>query len=91
MTTIQPHFRHDKFDYEQIHRKGNVAVFRQSKGGKTYGFETVIIGHRRAGTLPDGTHFPEGEAYPRSEEWGTRGWSYRDESDAMAKAITLAA
>lgn len=68
MRPLETEFKMQCFDYKLVKRQGNVAMYEQSKHGKVQAFEVVIIRQAKAVTLPDGTHCPEREIYPKSED-----------------------
>lgn len=87
MKTIEPQFRHNQFDYRQLTRIGDVAIYEQTKG-KIRAFEVVRIG-RHNGFSVAGKTFPPSETYPSSEQWGQKGWTYTDLESARAKLQSL--
>lgn len=93
MKTLPTQLKVDGFDLEQIAREGNVAIFRQSKPGKSEAFEVVRIRVRKASerTLPTGEviRYEESEVYPNSDQWGELGWTYRDREAAFEKLKLL--
>lgn len=83
----------DGFNLQQIAREGDLAIYRQSKPGKSEAFEVVRIQSHGEATIPngDGTfrEVEAGESYPKSHRWGTGGWTLRTEEDAFAKFNAL--
>ena len=89
MTTLSPLFTKSGFTFEQVERRGNLAVFRKAKkSGKSASFETVKITSHDGYTIA-GVAIPPGECYPSSEKWGTHGFTFRDPSAALAKMAQL--
>jgi len=79
-------FRHDGFDYLQICREGNVAVYQQTWKGNERSAAFEIIRVRRHDGFHIGGRFVEpGEVYPKSEAWGTNGWTMQDRGAAFRK------
>jgi hypothetical protein len=75
---VQPlcsEFKHCGYNYRQIKREGNVAIYSQAKGGVVLAYEVIVIRNRPARTWPNGKTTPEHEAYPGNEEWGRFGWT----------------
>jgi hypothetical protein len=89
MKPIDKKFSSHGFDFEQVARMGRVAVYRKQKGVRNISFETVVLQRVADRTWPDGTTTPAHEAMPSDEQWGTYGFSYRDEASALAKCKTL--
>jgi len=80
-------FRHDGFDYRQIAREGDVAIYEQKWRGcpdPNVCFEVVRI-RRRDGFQIGGSFVEPAEVYPRSEAWGTDGFTLTDKDAALNK------
>jgi len=79
-------FRRDGFDYRQIYRQGDFAIYRQSWKGNEHSaaFEVVRIKRRQGFQI--GARFVEpAEVYPNSEAWGVDGWTTQDKQAAFHK------
>lgn len=81
-------FKSDGFDFRQIHRSDDIAIYSKSKGEFT-GLEVVLVQKRAEHTWPNGSTTPAHEAMPGSESWGTKGWSYTDRTAALARMSAL--
>jgi hypothetical protein len=85
-------FRRDGFSYRQIVREGNAAIYEQSWNGcdsPSRCWEVIRI--RRRDGFRIGSRFVEpAEIYPRSEVWGTDGFTFTDKERAFAKLRELA-
>jgi len=68
-------FRQSGFTFTQLQRVGDVAIYGQTKGKQSPAFEVVII-RRREASIAFGHEFPATEYYPKSEDWGTYGFTY---------------
>ncbi len=68
----------DVFMLDQIARNEFAAVYEQSKAGNVWAYELVI---------PDSTHGKGGwvEQYPKSIEWGVRGWTIATRDEALRR------
>ena len=90
MKKLELNFRKDGFDYEQVERVGDVAIYRQSKAGQVGNvhFEVGKIRENKAREV-FGKHFEASESWPSSEEWGIRAWTYRDLTSAKRRLATL--
>lgn len=63
------------FEFEQIERVGNIAIYRKTKPGqKVVVFEVVRILIRKAEKAFQ-RDYPNREVYPKSEFWGLYGWT----------------
>jgi hypothetical protein len=85
-------FRHDGFQYRQIAREGNAAIYEQKWTGCTEpspAYEVIRI-RRREGFQIGGRFVEPGEVYPNSEAWGADGFTFTDRDAAFAKLRELA-
>ena len=87
MKELAKTFKRNGFTHNQVVRESNIAIYRRTKrirSKEIEHFEVVIIR-----VLPEhiafGRLFPEREIYPRSEEWGTYGWTCRDTEAAWKR------
>jgi len=79
-------FRHTGFDYRQIARERDAAIYEQSWNGNqtSAAFEVIRI-RRREGFEISGRFVEPAEVYPNSEAWGVDGWTVLSEDAAFAK------
>ena len=85
-------FRHDGFDYRQIAREGDAAIYEQVWAGcsiPSVRYEVVRI-RRREGFEIGGRLIEPAEVYPNSEAWGVDGFTLTDKDAAFAKFRKLA-
>ena len=85
-------FRRDGFDYRQIAREGNGAIYEQRWTGcaePSVCYEVIRI-RRREGFQIGGRFVEPAEVYPNSEAWGVDGFTLRDKDAAFAKLRELA-
>jgi hypothetical protein len=82
-------FRHSGFTLTQLKRVGDVAFYRQSKSGLPDTYEVVLIQKHEAYSA-FGKDIPAREHYPRSEQWGSCGFTFRTLKDAERKFGELA-
>jgi hypothetical protein len=83
-------FGHSGFTLTQLKRAGDVAIYKQSKRKQPAGYEVVVLRPYEAWTS-FGKDFPAGEQYPKSEDWGTYGFTYRTIEAAERKFRELTA
>ena len=89
MRTLPTMFSYDKFDFTQLRRQGQIALFSKKKPEHSEPtFEVVRIQVHKAGTM-FGKNYPDRELMPPSEDWGVNGWSYPDLASAKAKFNSL--
>jgi hypothetical protein len=85
-------FRRDGFNYRQIARQGDAAMYEQRWTGcaePSVCFEVIRI--RRREGFQIGNKFVEpAEVYPKSEAWGADGFTFADREAAFAKLRELA-
>jgi hypothetical protein len=80
-------FRRDGFNYRQIAREGNAAIYEQSWSGcrnPSVCYEVIRI-RRREGFEIDGRFVEPAEVYPNSQAWGENGWTFTNKDAAFAK------
>jgi len=93
MIPLETEFYSKGFCFKLVRRAGFVALYerwRRSCPEKVIHYEVVIITPRKSYMLA-GITIPAREYYPSSEEWGSKGWTYRDEDQARAKFVDLLA
>ena len=84
-------FRRGGFQYRQIARKGNAAIFEQAWLGyaePTSAYEVIRI-HRREGFEINGRFVEAAEIYPNSEAWGVDGFTFTNRNKAWARFLEL--
>jgi hypothetical protein len=85
-------FRRDGFNYQQIAREGDAAIYEQTWNGcrnPSVCYEVIRI--RRRDGFQIGERFVEPvEVYPKSEAWGVDGFTLTDKDAAFAKLRELA-
>ena len=85
-------FRRDGFDYQQIARDGDAAIYEQRCTGcsnPSVSYEVVRV-RRRDGFQIDGRFVEPAEVYPNSEAWGEDGFTLTNKNAAFAKLRKLA-
>jgi hypothetical protein len=84
-------FRHGEFDYRQIARVGDVAIYEQVWAdcpNPSVRYEVIRI--RRRDGFHIGSRFVEpAEVYPNSEAWGVDGFTLIDKEAALKKLSDL--
>lgn len=92
MKPIALKFQRGGYEFEQVVREGDVAIYGQKRPGQpgAWYYEVVKI-RRRAAREAFGVQFEAGEYYPSSEEWGVFGWTYMDFPRAKGWMDTLIA
>jgi hypothetical protein len=86
-------FRHDGFNYQQIARKGETAIYEQRWircSNASLCYEVIRI-RRREGFQIDGRFVEPAEVYPNSDAWGVDGFTFADKDAAFAKFREVAA
>jgi hypothetical protein len=88
-------FKYDGFNYRQIAREGDVAIYEQRwirPGGdlsENVCYEVIRVQRHEAHTFPSGKSYPPREGYPSSEQWGEDGWTLLTRDAAFAKLREL--
>ncbi len=79
-------FQAGGFDYRQIHRESDFAVYQQTWKGNGHSVAFEVIRIRRHEGFPIGGRFVgPAEIYPKAKDWGTDGWTLQDEEAAFRK------
>ena len=81
MKPLPTQFTKHGWQFQQIARSGNRAVFKKTKG-KASSFEVITIQQHNGYTIA-GVTIPPAETYPSSEQWGTYGHTSITETAAM--------
>src|SRR6266567_1333369 len=85
-------FRHHGFDYRQIAREANTAIYEQiwnSCSNPSVCYEVIRI-RRREGFEIAARFVAPAEVYPNSEAWGVDGFTLTDKETAFAKMHEVA-
>jgi hypothetical protein len=89
---LPTHFRLGGFDYRQICREGNAAIYEQTWSGcsePSVCYEIIRI-RRRDGFQIGGRFIEAAEVYPNSKAWGVDGFTLSDKNAAFAKLREVA-
>lgn len=86
---LEPFYRKNSFDYEQVKRVGDVAVYRQFDSEGEYGYEVFEIRKRPESNIK-GRITPAREAPPTSEEWGSNAFTVKTLEQADEKMLLIA-
>src|SRR5215467_13533890 len=84
-------FRRGDFNYLQIAREGDAAIYEQRSIGcanPSVCYEVIRI-PRRDGFQIDGRFVEPAEVYPNSDAWGVDGFTFTDKDAALAKLREL--
>jgi hypothetical protein len=89
--SLPTRFRRDGFEYRQIAREGNAAIYEQTWSGcsePSVCYEVIRI-RRRDGFQIGGRFVQPAEVYPSSGAWGFDGFTLADKDAAFAKLREL--
>jgi hypothetical protein len=84
-------FRSKGFDYRQIERKGDIAMFEQTKPGLSGKWFEVVVVQRHDGYELGGKPVEPAESMPSSSQWGKKGFTFRTQEAAERKFQQLSA
>lgn len=82
---LRTSFRSKGFDYRQIERVGDVAMFEQTKPGLSEPRYEVVIVQRHDAYEIGGAKVEAAETMPSTSAWGRLGWTYRDPKEARMR------
>jgi hypothetical protein len=82
-------FQKDGFSFSQIKRSPYVAIYLKSKDSHSH-YEVVEIQSLPPKIWPDGSISPLREAFPPPESWGSKAWTFsqNSHSNPLAAAQT---
>jgi len=89
MKILEKSFERKKFQYDQIYRKGNLAIYKQKNieyGSLTY--EAIVIKSHNGYEIM-GNKIPPSEVYPCDSQWGDLAWTYQTLEEAQNKIKQL--
>lgn len=79
---LKTSFRSKGFDYLQLRRTGDVALFEQSKPELSEPRYEVVIVQRHEAYKLENKMIEAAETMPSTSSWGRYGWTYRDPKEA---------
>ena len=92
MQVLELELEDGRFQYVQVERRENVALYTQThKASGTIRYEVIKIKIQAEHTWPNGVTTPEKEAYPGSGSWGREGWTFFEITAAQQKMGELLA
>ena len=92
MQVLELELEDGRFQYVQVERRENVALYTQThKASGTIRYEVIKIKIQAEHTWPNGVTTPEKEAYPGSGSWGRDGWTFFALAPAQQKMGELLA
>lgn len=80
MKILEKQFKSRTFNFRQICREGDLAIYEKSKGNYL-GYETIRI-HSHTGYFMAGVLIPAAETFPGNESWGRDGFTAQSLDDA---------
>jgi hypothetical protein len=89
--TLPTRFRLNSFEYRQLARKGDIALYEQVWSGcaePSPSYEVIRI-RRREGFRISGRFVEPAEVYPNSEAWGADGFTFPDRNKAWGKFFEI--
>jgi len=85
MKKIEKSFVSKGFEFKQVLRDGDMAIYeKHAPGSKCSSYELIHITSHN-GYVIAGNKIPPSEVYPGDSQWGTYGWTYTTLKDAKAK------
>jgi hypothetical protein len=84
-------FRAKGWDFRQIDRIGDVALFEKTHTEVACPSYEVVIVQRHGARVIAGREIPAAEAMPSTEMWGRAGWTLTTENTAREKFTALVA
>lgn len=88
MKTLPLQLRKNGFNYTQVLREGNKAIYEQSVTSQVKYFEVFIV-RQRPERILKGRLIHAGEVFPGNEDFGKTAWSFRNYEKALIKFNSL--
>ena len=85
---MEKEFKYNGFDYRLCQKKGKVAIYFQFLNDKFLGYEVIVLKFTKA-FVTHGTFYPDRWLYPKDNDWGLYGWTYKDATKAENKFLEL--
>ena len=85
---LENKFKKRGFDYELVVRQGDLAIYELKADNQVSGYETVLIQESKERVIA-GIVIGASEHLPGNEQFGTKGWSYQNKSNALKKFYEL--
>ena len=88
---LPPRFQHNGFEYRQIAREGDAAIYEQRRTGgadPSVCYEVTRI-RRRDGFQIDGRFVQPAEVYPKSNAWGVDGFTFTERDKAWDRFVDI--
>jgi len=81
-------YKKNGYQYEQVFREGNIAVYSQKSEGIIHAFEVFKIRKQKATDWGE-VHYEAKERVPSSEEWGNNAFTVYTLDKAMDKVFII--
>lgn len=89
MKILEKEFKANRFNFKQVTRVGDAAIYEKTAvGGKAVSIEVIRIKSHDGYELA-GTKIAPAEVYPSTSQWGIYGWTYNKMEDAVKKLNSL--
>ena len=82
-------FKQKGFNFTQVKREGDFAIYKKTPLMSEYTSYEVIIISRHNGYELGGQYIEPAETYPSSSQWGIKGWTFTNINHAEAKFLAL--
>lgn len=89
MKILEKTFDRKVFQYEQLYRKGNYAIYSQKHRDTGFTTYEAIIVKNHNGYEIAGVKIEASEVYPGDSQWGIFGWTYQTLDQAKNKIKQL--
>jgi hypothetical protein len=91
MRKIPASFTRKGYEYRQISRTGDIAIYEQASDTTKWYDVVVITKHKESKRIIQGKErtFQATEVYPSDSQWGAMGWTYYTLQNAQVKANEL--
>jgi len=89
MKILEKNFDRKVFNYQQLYRKNNLAIYSQTHRETGFATYEAIVIKSHNGYEIAGTKIEASEVYPSDTQWGILGWTYQTLEAAQNKINKL--
>lgn len=90
MKKLLPTYRKNSYDFALIGREGDIAIYSQSDNGRIIAYEVFEV-QKYSGRVIKGQKITASESSPKNEDWGRKGFTYRNLAYARKRASMMQA
>lgn len=86
MKTLETQFEKQGWNFKQLHRIGDAAMYQKQKDGGPISLEVIKVDRHNGRKFPNGTEVGPAEFYPSDSSWGQSGFTYSNANGGVEAA-----